>query len=84
MAEVTLKGRVTKGRKVEADAPRDLPEGEVEVVVRVPEQHSLARLKQTLARIAARQSKGRSKEEIDAQLRREREAWDRSTDRNKG
>ena len=80
MPDVTLKGRITPDHRVEADAPEDWPQGEVEVVVRRPTPPSLARLKATLTRIGGGTARGRSRAEIDAYLATLRDEWGRCSE----
>jgi len=73
-------GTLTDAQTVRLDEPLPLPAGKVRVVIEAapeaakqPLQDYLAQLRQ---RQAARGHVPRSREEIDAQLRAERESWD--------
>lgn len=82
--QVRIKARVTADHKIVADAPEDMAPGDVEIIVERPQRPSLERLKQLLKRVEADlkagRLPGRTKEEIDAELQEERDAWDERID----
>lgn len=78
MPDIAVKGRVTPDRRIDAAAPDGLPEGEVELVVRVAHGNgNVADLIRFIKGRAAKGVKGRTKEEIDRGLREERDSWER-------
>jgi hypothetical protein len=77
MPEIAVKGRVTRDGRIEAVAPEGLPEGEVELIVRIAQgPGGVAGLIRFIKQRAARGVRGRTKEEIDRSIREERDSWE--------
>jgi len=82
MPEITLKAKVSKDHKLTAKVPPEVPAGEFEVVVHIPESDAgrekrnreLLEFLESLAKQPGRVS--RSKEDIDQQIEEERNSWE--------
>lgn len=80
MATYTLRGRVTPDRRLEVELPEDAPVGEAEVTVTVREPEAGTTTEAFLALLEKWKREpaiGRTREEIDADLRSMRDEWDR-------
>jgi hypothetical protein len=79
MREVRLQAIVDEDHIAHLQLPDDVPEGSIEVIVRVDECPKLVPeefLGEFLNRLATRPWPGRSKEDIDRQIHEERDSWD--------
>ncbi len=82
MPEITLKAKVSKDHTLTAKVPPEVPVGEFDVVVHVPENQAIREKRnrelldflESLAKQPGRLS--RSKEEIDRQIEEERNSWE--------
>lgn len=83
MQAIKLKTRIGRDHRIEIDLPPEVPEGEVEVIVLVPEavQDSEAEqrryLEEFFRKLDATDRPHLSKEEIDRYLEEERASWER-------
>jgi hypothetical protein len=78
MKALKLKVMIGGDRRLVLDMPDEVEEGPAEVIVLVPERAqrpSVGGLEAHVERLMAR-PRGRAPEEIDAELRAERESWD--------
>ncbi len=78
MRAIKMQAHVEKDHTLSLKLPEDVREGPAEVIVLVPDSavkptHSLADF---LARLPRRPTQGRTREEIDGYLERERQSWD--------
>ena len=74
---VVVKGHLLDSRRVELDEPVDAEAGEVEVIVRVADPASSLDDGESVSAFLRGLPPGtRSKEDIDRQIREERESWD--------
>jgi hypothetical protein len=78
MRAIKLQTRVRHDRTLSIQLPEDVEEGLAEVIVLVSEQRPKKRisLQEFLAELSRHPRRARSREEIDTELRRERESWD--------
>lgn len=70
---------VTPNEPLVVSLPADTPEGEVEVIVLIPESHRAGRfasLREFDDWLRQQPPSGRSKQDIDRQIEEERAAWD--------
>jgi hypothetical protein len=78
MRAIKLQTRVPHDRTLSIQLPDDVEEGLAEVIVLVPDRRprkSLS-LQEFLTELSRHRRSARSQEDIDAELRRERESWD--------
>ncbi len=71
---VVVKGQLVGPSTVELDEPVDEPAGEVEVILRIPTQEG--NVEGLAAFLRGLPAGTRTKDDIDRQLREERESWD--------
>ena len=79
MQAIKLKAHIDRNHRIEIQLPSDAPEGDAEVIILIPlpappMEKGLRALFDNLDRQTPRQ--GRSKEDIDAYLARERASWE--------
>ena len=79
---VILKGRVTDDRHIELDEPLAEITGPVEVTLR-PVQTAEEESEDILDFLATLPPGTRTKDDIDRQIREERDSWDRAWDRDR-
>jgi hypothetical protein len=78
MKALKLNVVIGRDRRVVLDVPEDIEEGPAEVVLLVPEgpeRQPRSNLEEHVARLIAR-SRSRTVEDIDTELKAERESWD--------
>jgi len=76
MSAITVQGRLVTPTQIELSEPVVVNDPAVEVVIRPRQEQRHDSLVSLLMRMAAMPSRGRSKEDIDRQIREEREGWD--------
>ena len=79
MRALKLMTRITKDHRLDVMLPDDVPEGDVEVIVLLPETRSPAAtstLREFTEKLEKMPSSGRSKADIDRYLDEERSSWD--------
>ena len=79
MRALKLMTRITKDHRLDVVLPNDVPEGDVEVIVLLPETISPAAtssLCEFTEKLEKMPSSGRSKADIDCYLDKERASWD--------
>lgn len=82
MPDVPVKLKITRDHKLVGKAPADLPECELDAVLKVPESEEEIRKRHEkmieflLALHSETGRKGRTKEEIDRELEEERNSWE--------
>lgn len=85
MDDIIVKATVRPDHTLTARVPEALAAGEYDVVVRVPVERSMERVKGHIARISEElrtgKRRGRTKEEIDAEQKALREEWDDAFER---
>jgi hypothetical protein len=77
MTTIIVPGRLVSPTCIELAHPVSLNDGEIEVEIRQPHSGRQQAALLLLQLLAASPSRGRTKEDIDEQIREERESWER-------